>query len=215
MPGRSTGHLSRGEALPQKNILRTIFCLALCWGLASGADLAQAQKTPLKTAFVGDLSAVTALYCRSALRAAQLVVEELNQQGGLLGRPVELLVRDGGNNPQRHHQIITQLAQEQEMLAIFGGGSSACLLQASRASRERKIPYLISVGNSQTITAEHGHPYVFIFEASSWMETKAFSIFATLMPWRRLAWMGPDYMWGREVFKYFNQHFEEIGAPAF
>jgi len=33
------------------------------------------------------------------------------------------------------------------------------------------------------------------------------------MPWRRYAWVGPDYSWGRDVLRNFKQHFKEIGVP--
>ena len=46
---------------------------------------------------------------------------------------------------------------------------------------------------------ENKRVYVFLFEASFWMETKEFSIFATLMPWKRYAWIGPDYVWGHQT----------------
>jgi branched-chain amino acid transport system substrate-binding protein len=44
------------------------------------------------------------------------------------------------------------------------------------------------------------------------METKSFSIFMTLMPWQRYAWVGPDYSWGHGVLRGFKQHFNEIGG---
>ena len=92
-------------------------------------------------------------------------------------------------------------------MAVFAGGTSSVLLEGSRASLEQKIPYLIVMGNSQSLVVDYGHPYVFLFQPTSYMETKALSIFATLMPWRQYAWIGPDYIWGREVFSYYQQHF--------
>ena len=87
------------------------------------------------------------------------------------------------------------------------------MLKASIASKALKIPYLVSIGNSQSIVVENGHPYVFLFQPNLWMETKAFSIFVSLMPWKRYAWVGPDYSWGHGVLRNFKQHFEEIGTP--
>jgi len=87
------------------------------------------------------------------------------------------------------------------------------VLKASAACKKHRIPYLVSIGNSQSIVVEHGHPYVFLFEPTLWMESKAFSIFVTLMPWRHYAWVGPDYLWGRDLLRHFKQHFKEIGAP--
>ena len=172
-----------------------------------------ALEDPLVIAFVGDFSDVTQDYCRRAFEAAEMAVREFNEQGGLLGRQVVMIKRDGGNDPNRHYRHISELGGRKDVLAIFGGGSSAVLLAASQAALEQGIPYLISVGNSQSVVVQHGHPFVFLFEANSYMETKAFSIFATLMPWRKYGWIGPDYVWGREVFDYYQQHFEALGTP--
>ena len=172
-----------------------------------------AQKDPIKIGFVGDFSNVSKTYTHNAFKASQMAVDEINGAGGLLGRSVMLLRRNGGNDPQKHYEHVTALAKEDNVVAIFGGASSPCLLKASAACKEQRIPYLVSMGNSQSIVVENGHPFVFLFEPNSWMESQGFSIFATLMPWHRYAWVGPDYSWGREVLRYFKEHFREIGAP--
>lgn len=190
--------------------LRSLWAALFLLSVPAGSH---ANSDPIKIGFVGDFSDVTKKYCLSAYEAAQLAVEEINASGGLLGRPVALIRRDAGVNPERHYEQIASLVREQGVVAVFGGASSACLLRASEAAREQGVPYLISVGNTQSVVVEHGHRFVFLFESNSWMETKGFSIFASLMPWKRYAWIGPDYVWGREVFRYFEHHFREIGSP--
>jgi branched-chain amino acid transport system substrate-binding protein len=172
-----------------------------------------AQEGPIKIGFVGDFIDVSQAYTKDSFNAAQLAVEEFNKGGGLLGRTVELIKRDGGNNPERHYELATELIIKENVAAIFGGASSPCVLKASQACREQKVPYLVSIGNSQAIVAENGHPFVFLFEPNSWMESRGLAVFATLMPWKRFAFVGPDYSWGRDVMKYFKQHFAEIGNP--
>lgn len=172
-----------------------------------------AQEKPIKIGFVGDFVDVSQAYTRDSFNAARLAVMQINDSGGLLGRPVELIKRDGGNTPQEHYDLTAALIKNEGVVAVFGGASSPCVLKASQACLEQKVPYLISIGNSQSIVVENGHPFVFLFEPNSWMESRGFSIFATLMPWKRYGWLGPNYSWGRDVMKYFKQHFAEIGAP--
>ena len=191
-------------------VLTALVCFAsVCGPIAVG----QAEEDRIFIAFVGDFSGVISEYCQKAYEAALLAVLETNDQGGLLGRPVEIIKLDGGNDPQRHYRIISELGARKEVAAVFAGGTSSVLLEGSRASLEQRIPYLITVGNSQSLVVDHGHPYVFLFQPTTYMETKAFSIFATLMPWRKYGWIGPDYIWGREVFRYYQQHFAALGSP--
>ena len=187
--------------------------LALFLAFISSYALGSARTAPIRVGFVGDFSDVSKAYTDNAFKAAQMAIADCNAKGGLLGRPVALIRRDGGNDPDRHYRHVMDLARVEKIMAVFGGASSPCLLKASAACRQLQIPYLISIGNSQSVVVENGHPYVFLFEPNSWMESKGFSIFATLMPWKRYAWLGPDYIWGHEVLRYFKQHFQEIGVP--
>lgn len=42
-----------------------------------------------------------------------MAVQEFNAQGGLLGRSVELLHRDGGIDPDSHYHHVTELVRDQ------------------------------------------------------------------------------------------------------
>ncbi|MBI9084856.1 MAG: ABC transporter substrate-binding protein [Desulfobacterales bacterium] len=174
--------------------------------------MGHAKPAPIAIGFVGDFSDVSRAYTRNAFVAAKMAVDQFNADGGLLGRPVVLHKRDGGNDPQRHEDHVRALAAKEKVVAIFGGASSSCVFKASEACRVLEIPYLVSIGNSQSVVVEHGHPFVFLFAPNTWMESKGFSFFATLMPWQRFAWLGPDYVWGHEVLRYFKQNFDELGA---
>ena len=191
-------------------VLTALVCVAsVCGPIAVG----HAEEDRICIAFVGDFSGPTREFCRKAYDGALLAVQDINDQGGLLGRQVEIIKLDGGNDPQRHYRYVTELGARKEVAAVFAGGTSSVLLEGSRASLEQRTPYLITMGNSQSLVVDHGHPYVFLFQPSTYMETKAFSIFASLMPWRKYVWIGPDYIWGREVFNYYRQHFAALGSP--
>ena len=168
---------------------------------------------PIKIGFVGDFSSVSEAYTDNAFLAARMAVSDWNAAGGLLGRPVEMVHRDGGNDPERHYRHVIELVRDEGIVAVFGGASSPCVLKASAACREKGVPYLVSIGNAQSIVGESGHPFVFLFEPNSRMESLGFTIFATLMPWKRYAWIGADYSWGRGILGFFKEHVKQIGAP--
>ena len=186
-----------------------LVALALFLSFAGGV---QAGPAPIKVGFIGDFSSVSAAYTQNAYLAARMAVDDWNVQGGLLGRPVEMIRRDGGNDPRQHARHVVELVRDEKIVAVFGGAASPCVLEASAACRDMRVPYLVSIGNSQSIVVEKGHPFVFLFEPNSRMESLGFSIFASLMPWQRYAWIGADYIWGRNVLGFFKQHFRTIGA---
>jgi hypothetical protein len=71
-------------------LIESILTATLLFILTSTPGYAQAD--PIKIRFVGDFSDVTKVYCRSAYWAAQMAVKEINDAGGLLDRPVELIL---------------------------------------------------------------------------------------------------------------------------
>src|SRR6478735_5005784 len=77
--------------------------------LKSGAVIAAAQitspfiikargETPVRIGFVDPLTGVYAAIAQNEVVGAKYAVEELNKKGGILGRPVELLVEDSAND---------------------------------------------------------------------------------------------------------------------
>jgi branched-chain amino acid transport system substrate-binding protein len=190
----------------------TLILLVFLGLVLAPAGTLRAKEEPVRIGFVGDFTDVSRPYTENMSVAMRMAVDEFNAAGGVGGREVTLVTRDGGNDPARHAACVRELAGEERVAAVFGGASSPAVLAASAACLAEKIPYLVSIGNSQEIVVERGHPYVFQFQPTVSMETKAFSMFATLMPWRRYAWVGPDYSWGHEVFDNFKRQFREIGA---
>ncbi len=69
--------------------------IALAIGLSGcGAPDRSADSEPIRIGVIADLTGPFAVYGTSLVRSAELAVAEVNADGGLLGRPLELLVRN-------------------------------------------------------------------------------------------------------------------------
>ena len=121
--------------------------------LLSGWTVCHGSGAPIKIGFVGDFTSVSKDYTHNAYKAAMMAVKEFNAQGGALGRSIELIHRDGGNDPDQHARHIADLVRQDKIVAVFGGASSPCVLKASAECRALEIPYLVSIGNAQSIAA--------------------------------------------------------------
>jgi len=58
--------------------------------------------------------------------ALRLAVEEVNAQGGLLGRPVEMVVADGKSDPVVFAAEAERLIEKEKVSVLFGCWTSAC-----------------------------------------------------------------------------------------
>ncbi|HEX9648563.1 MAG TPA: ABC transporter substrate-binding protein [Alphaproteobacteria bacterium] len=91
---------------------------------AAAARPARAQ-SPIKVAGILDASGGLDIYGRPMIDCMRLAVEETNAAGGLLGRPVELLVYDAQSNIQFYTQFATEAATAERVAVVHGGITSA------------------------------------------------------------------------------------------
>ena len=81
---------------------------------------------PFKIGVMTSLTGNMAPREKSLLNAAELAVFEINESGGLLGRNIELVVRDGESNPEVFAKVAEQLIQDDKVDAVFGCWTSSC-----------------------------------------------------------------------------------------
>src|SRR6476661_322448 len=72
--------------------------LTMLLALTLAAPLAAEAQKPIKVGFPIILSGPGALFGEPALKGAQMYVDEINAKGGVLGRKMELVVRDTKGN---------------------------------------------------------------------------------------------------------------------
>ena len=68
-----------------------------------------------------DMSSGSARSGEAIRRGLELAIEEINREGGLLGRPVELIVRDHRGNPDRGLDNLAAFTEVRDLIGVFGG----------------------------------------------------------------------------------------------
>ncbi len=81
---------------------------------------ANAQET-LKLGVVTVLSGQSAKAGESIVRGLAIAVDEINAKGGVLGKKLELVVRDDESNPAKGAVAARELVQREKVVAFFGG----------------------------------------------------------------------------------------------
>jgi branched-chain amino acid transport system substrate-binding protein len=106
-----------------------------------------------QTIKIGAIFAVTgpAAYLGSPEeKTARLFVDNLNKSGGLLGRKVELIVKDSGGSTEKAVSFAKQLVEENEVCAIVGPSTSGESMAIRDYCDKSKVP-LISCAAAETI----------------------------------------------------------------
>jgi branched-chain amino acid transport system substrate-binding protein len=196
-------------------IKRRVLRLAMIATVAAlPSSIAFADNDPIVIAGSFDLSGAAADVGRDVLDGTQYAIRILNEQGGVLGHPVELRYQDNGTNPQK--------AIDQATTLLRGGAkflsspqSSASAIAVSRAvSGKLMIPMCANSANSDDITIKDFQPYVFQMGASSYMEARAIAAKLAKQPYKRYAIITADYAGGRSGANRFKQFIKEFNPEA-
>jgi branched-chain amino acid transport system substrate-binding protein len=132
-------------------------------------------------------------------RGALLAVDEINQAGGVLGKPLELLSRNTSSQAAKAAANIEYFA-EQGAHMVFGGATSEEAIAAGQKAREKGLLYFATLSYANDVTGQHGHRYLFRESNSAWMSAKVLSEYLSWhMPRMRYHYIIVDDAWGRSM----------------
>jgi branched-chain amino acid transport system substrate-binding protein len=83
-------------------------------------------------------------------KTLEMLVEQTNATGGLLGRKVELILKDSGASPEKAISFARQLIEEEQVLAIIGPSTSGESMKVKDICEEGQT-ILISCAAAETI----------------------------------------------------------------
>ncbi len=109
-----------------------------------------------------DMTSGSATSGEAIRRGIDLAIGEINRSGGLLGRRMELVVRDHRGNPDRGTNNIREFAEMRNVVAVMGGIHTPVALQELSVIHEEKIVYLVPWAAGTPIVSNGYSPnYVF------------------------------------------------------
>ncbi|MBD3585532.1 ABC transporter substrate-binding protein [Salinimonas sp. HHU 13199] len=119
-----------------------LICLLLSFYVVGSVQSATPSNAPLVIAVDADFSTVAAEGGEAIYRGARLAVENINEQGGLLGHPLKLVRSDHRGNPGRGIANINQLAETENLLAVIGGVHTPVAMAQLDAIHKHNLLYL-------------------------------------------------------------------------
>lgn len=84
------------------------------------------QPEPIRIGVIHALTGPMAVSEAPLVDAARLAVEEVNAAGGLLGRPVEMLVADSASDPRKAAEHAWRMIETERVAALFACWTSSC-----------------------------------------------------------------------------------------
>ena len=125
------------------------------------SETQQVSGDPIRIGALVPLSAPGSVVGGEAMRDAMVIAaEEINANGGLLGRPVELIVVDSEGLPERGAAVTERLISQEGVVAIAGGYHSSVGVVAKEVAHDYGVPIVFANTWNDTITSVQ-YPQVF------------------------------------------------------
>ena len=118
-----------------------------------GAFAFGAAAQEIKLGFNGDLSASpSALSGQAAVLGIQAAIDDMNAAGGVLGRKLSLVVRDDLSAPPKSIQNMSDLIDNEKVVAVFGPSNSGNAMAWKHIPTRRRSLCIGTVGSGTEIT---------------------------------------------------------------
>ena len=121
---------------------------------APAEEAAAPEGDVIKIGALAPLSAPGAVVGGEAMvDAMRIAEEELNAKGGILGRPVEVVIADSEGLPERGTAAMEKLINQDKVVAVGGGYHSSVGVAAKEVAHDNGIPVVFAETWNDTITS--------------------------------------------------------------
>src|ERR671919_663280 len=145
----------------------TSICKPLLPGFAGGALVAApALAEPVKIGASLPMTGGLAINGQKHKAGYELCIDLINQAGGLLGEPVEIVISDNQSSNETAQAQFERLINEDQVDVLFGTFSSRLTFPTTSIAEQNKMVYPIPSGVALQIY-ERGYDYIFNFQPNA------------------------------------------------
>ncbi len=173
-----------------------------------------ASETPVKIGMIDPRTGVYAPAGHNEIIGATMAVDEINKKGGILGRPVQLLVEDDNSLPGPAVSKAQKLVAEDKVNFLMGTVNSAASESLSQFALQHEMLFVDTGGHADDVTGSKCHWTTFRTCSTTWMLTAG--DFETLFKKFGKKWffIVPDYAFGHALYKDYMIQLKKAGGQA-
>jgi branched-chain amino acid transport system substrate-binding protein len=191
-------------------LLLMSLALTACSGATTSANVIE----PIRIGSGYDLSNEMAVVDLPTANGIKLAVKEINENGGLLGRPVELILRDHQYKRDVTANVAKQFVEVDKVDAVVSFSDADSVLAGGPLFQRAGLPLVISGATSPKLPEQVGDlAFLAVFGDNVQSAAAAEFAFKNFGPTAYLLWDdGADY--AVLLARYFNQSFTELGGKV-
>jgi len=183
----------------RRNLMRATAAAALALALAP----AHAQDV-IKIGEINSYKAQPA-FLEPYKKGMELAVDEINAAGGLLGKKVQLVIRDDNGNPGDAVRAAEELVSREKVDMLTGSFLSHIGLALTDFAKQRKFFFLAAEPLTDKIVWQNGNRYTYRLRPSTYMQVSMLVPDAAALKKKRWALVYPNYEYGQSAAATFKQ----------
>lgn len=180
---------------------------------ASALGQVRAQPAPIKIGLTTDLTGIAAAYARAQVNGVELAISDINAAGGIMGRKLDLLVRDSQLRPELGTSHTRDLIVREKVDFLIGPDASSVGVAVSAVAKQYKRVVIMTIPNTPRLVGELFHPYFFTIVPSGTMLARAMAE-GLDKKYKKIAFIGGDYEASHQAVKYFGDWLAKVNPDA-
>lgn len=142
--------------MKRNRVLALLVVLVMIGSITAGCG----ESNTIKIGTIQSISGQVSTYGIQTRDAIKMAVEEINAEGGVLGKQIELIVEDDEASPDKTTNAFKKLVAKDKVVAVIGALISKCTLAITQEAQAKKVVLITPTSTNDTVT-EAGD-YVFM-----------------------------------------------------
>lgn len=194
-----------------KRLVVTVFTMVGVFSVLLGGQVFSVE--PIRIGLQAPITGSFAIEGQMARQCVELAAELINREGGVLGRPVEIVVADDASNP-RDSALAAQRLISQGVVAVIASYGSSVTEPAADLYERNKVVCVAYGATAVRLTMGKERHYFFRTCGRDDSQGEFFAKFAVeTMGWKRIAIMHDNQTYGKgvaeETRKYLDPYIRE------
>jgi len=179
---------------------------------AKPAPKPAATKEPIKLGAIYCFAGPCYMYSESAIIGIKIAADEINAKGGVLGRKLDVIVRDTEMKVDIGARETKDLILREKVHFLIGPCSSGVGLAMQVVHSESKILRVATMSNTEGQVVDKFTPYIFQIVPNTYMEGIAATRYLNkkVPTAKKFATINPDYEFGRREFAAFAEEIKRL-----